>query len=80
MPDDSVAPILELSPQTCPDSGHVESGFMPIDADVLRTKPSVEAANSSISLPPLSVMISILYVLALVGTGVFFFLYFQLSN
>jgi len=79
VPNDSAAPILELSPQTCP-SGYVESGFMPIDADVLRTKPSLEAAHSSISLPPLSVMISILYVLALVGTGVFFVLYFQLSN
>jgi hypothetical protein len=72
--------MLELSPQTCTDSGYVASGFMPIDADALRPKPTVGAAGSSISLPPISVVISILYVLALVGTGVFFFLYLLLSD
>jgi len=53
---------------------------VPIDAHALRSKPSAGAASRSISLPPLSVVISILYVLALVGTGFFFFLYFLLSD
>jgi hypothetical protein len=72
--------MLELSPQTCTDSSFVASGFMPIDADAPRPKSTVEATSPSISLPPISVVISILYVLALVGTGVFFFLYFLLSD
>ncbi len=80
MSDAPIAPMLELSPQTCPDSGYVGSGFMPIDADALRPKSTVGTASPSISLPPISVVISILYVLALVGTGVFFLLYFLLSD
>ncbi len=80
MSDAPIAPILELSPQTYPDSGYVGSGFTPIDTDALRSRPSVEAVSSSISLPPVSVVISILYVAALVGTGVFFFLYLLLSD
>ena len=80
MSDVPIAPMLELSPQTCADSGYVGSGFVPIAAHAQRPKPSAGAASRSISLPPLSVVISILYVLALVGTGVVFFLYFLLSD
>jgi hypothetical protein len=78
--DAPIAPMLEFSTQTCTDAGYVGSGFMPTDVDALRQKPSVEGASPSISLPPLSVVVSILYVLALVGTGVFFLLYFLLSD
>ncbi len=80
MPNVSVVPGFELSPQPVTDMVGVPSGFVPANMQAPYVKPAVaDAGFRQASLPPISVMISLLYVLALVGTGLYFLVYFLLS-
>jgi hypothetical protein len=80
VPNVPVAPRFELSPQPVVDLACVPSGFVPANMQTHYVKSSVaDTGIRRVSAPPISVMISLVYVLAVVGTGLYFLFYFLLS-
>lgn len=80
MPNVPVAPGFELSTQPVSGMAYAPSGFVPPNMHALYVKSSVaDTGIRRVSVPPISVMISLVYVLALVGTGLYFLFYFLLS-
>lgn len=73
-------PFLKFNSQPVVDLGYAGSGFVPIQIDATRAKPIADdAPTRGISMPPLLVVLSIVYVLGLIGTGLYFLLYFLFS-
>jgi hypothetical protein len=80
VPKVPVAPSFELSTQPVTDMAYAPSGFVPAKAQALTIKSSVaDAGIRRVSVPPIAVMISLVYVLAVIGTGLYFLFYFLLS-
>ena len=78
MSDASFAPLLEPSSESPTNLTDVAGGVVPISVQALaRPWP---AKSFMVSAPPWSVAISLIYLIGLIGTGIYFFLSLVLTN
>ena len=75
-----VAPGLELSTEPVTGTAYVSRALVTANMQALCVKPTVvDAGIRGVGIPPIGVGISLVYVLSLVGTGLYFLFYFLLS-
>ena len=79
MSDMSASPMVEFSPRSVKELGYVPSSLAPIGFDEVYAKTSAQGSTNGLPRPPIGVVLSFLYVAALVGAGTYFLLYFLLS-